>query len=321
MLDRPEYSPDQQEGRFAAALEDMADLERSHVAVVAASGSLRLGIIGPEGKDVWVSPFDAVWRRGIPGVDSDIDIDPEVEEAFRKRKLLDITEMPPAFCRKRLRFPANLTRTQLPEVLESISSQTGLAIVSDDFLRSRTTFYHWLLTDKTEYTLEEALHQVAGAFGRRFTYRDSILRVQSLTRGLDLCAEPPVGLVPRLRAKAKKNQPLVMDDYLDLARLSDLQLRTLQTCKPPVVAQGGALFTVQKLHRVLAFYARLSPEEKEQAESEEGLPSCADLPASPRRAGLHVHRKRLSSGMEEVTFLIVSGANPPRITAYHLAVR
>jgi hypothetical protein len=145
--------------RLAPALENNAALSRSYVGLIAAFGGLYVGIVGPDGKDVWVSPLDQVRRRGIPGYTSDNDMEPEVEEALAKTAWLDLGELPPAQRHRRFRFSENLPRHSLPGILEYLAAQTGLPFVSDDFIQSRRSNFFWLLTDRDEYTLEQALKQ------------------------------------------------------------------------------------------------------------------------------------------------------------------
>jgi hypothetical protein len=259
--------------QFTLPAADLADLARSQVAIVAQGGSVNLAVIDPEGTDVWVSPLDHVGQLPVPGAGSDSDQSPELLSALRQGELTSTAEIPRALWGRRLRFAEDLDRRSLPAVLASLQQQTGIAFLADDYLRSRQAIVSWVLTDRDDYPLDEALRQVAAAFGHRFVYRDGVMRVQTLTPGLDLRAEPPAELVEMLRQRAARKEPVSFDDQLAMGCLSDFQLLTLMTHRPPVVSQFGVLYAVYQSRAVLRFYGSLTPEQQSRALTAEGLPA------------------------------------------------
>lgn len=340
MLNRPDYSPGAGESQLAPALEKNAALSQSYVGLIAADGGLALGVVGPEGKDVWVSPLDRIHPEGIPGYTSDNGMEPEVEEALSKSAWLDLRALPRSQRNRRIRFPKTLPRHSLPDILDYLAARTQLPFVSDDFVQSRRSTLFWLLTDQDEYTLEQALSQIAGAFGHRFVFRHGVMQVKTLTPGLDLRSEPPAELVASLIEKSEKRRPMTLEDYLLLARLPVRQFQTLLKGSIPGIGPGLGLHHVQRLYPVLNFYAALSATQRAQAESEKGL-ALRDMDARtqrafrkianvgmpkrmtdkepPRRAGFYVQCESKGATVTHV-FLIVSERQLPLTTAYRLTV-
>lgn len=340
MLNRPEYQPSGGDPGLAPAVTNPNDLLQSQVGFVADGGSVRLAIVPPPGTDVWVSPLDDVTRRGVAGADnSSGGRNPESEDALNSGHLLAVDTMPWCLRHQRLRFPAKLDRTILANVLEAVAAQTALPIIADDFSYTRRTPFIWLLTDRDEYTLEDAMSQIAGAFSHQFAYKAGIVRVQTLMPGQDLRLEPPTTVIARLQDLVRKRQAVSLTDYLMLAQLSDEQLSTLATSQLPEIRQQGIIFlNVQRLQPVLAFYSSLSDRQRVQAETDGGLPlkelnrqqreefatlTDVGLPARqtttakwPSSSGLFVQRSGIKQGI--ITFLIASDSSPARVTSYQL---
>lgn len=328
-LQQPDPMP---ASHFASALNNLDDLANCQIGLVAAYGGLTLGVVKPDGSDLWVSPSDRVSRKGIPGVDSDDDTEPEAGDALREH-LVTLTGVPAALRKKPLRFPPGLERTQIAPLLESIASQTGLAIVSDDFLHSNQGPFSSLLTDQDTYTLPEALDQIARGFGHEIEYRAGALRVKTLTPGLDLRAEPPDALLTRLQVQAQKKQGMELQDFVAMGRCSRVQLEmlTMRQMTPPVHIDTRMMWMRPLLH----FYALLTPKQRTQAERPEGLsPSRMDaaqeqaflnltnvgMPEKEAKystggVGLHVLREQTETS-ESLTLVITSDQTPPRRASY-----
>ncbi len=342
MIGRPEFSPATPGApHFAPALENAGDLANSQVGIIAADGGVRLGVVGPDGKDVWVSPTDVIQRATLPDIDTGDDADAELAAMLASGRILDLGGVPDSARRKPLRFSASMGRRQLADALERVAQQTGLAIVSDAYVYSAQTPYGWLLTDKDEYALDAALAQIARAFAHRFLYQNGVLQAQTLTLGTDLRAEPPAALLTRLRALTKAKQNIRLSDYLTLGRLSRLQVDTAYTRQLPGVGQYTALLTALHEYDLLHLYALLTEKQRTQAESVEGvalrelkgqagkafalladigLPARLAEKARPTRAGLFVRREGKSDAPQTLTFLIASESVPLRVTAYRLSL-
>lgn len=328
---------------LAPALQKADDLSQSYIGIVAADGGLSLGVIAPDGKDVWVSRNHEVHRSGIAGIDSDDDSNPEVTEQMAQVNLLDLEGVPKAIRHKKLHFPNGFDRASLPELLQVLAQQTGLVIVADDFARSRRTVYFQLLTDKMEYTLGEACEQIAKAYGHSMVYKEGVLRVKTVSLGLDLRTEPSADALARLRELTTKKLSATLADYQLLGRLSRLQLDTLVTAHFPGISEGGLLLSAQRSYDALHFYALLPPALRDKAETAQGLTirdlnarqlegftalggigmphitlAQAKTPSVTLRPGLYVAKQEANGKLQRLTLTVASDARPAVVTEYRL---
>ncbi|GEM_PF-2765857 len=242
-------------------------LRGASVGLIANDGIVSLGIVAADGKTIYMAPNSFVSRQPVPDLTDD-DSHAEAVQAIQKGRLIEWGNLPLAKLKKKLRFAADLERRQLSHVLASISEQTGVPIVADDYLRSRKTPFTWLLTDKPEYTLDEALPQVLRAFAHRAVYRHGVLIVRTATPGLDLRAEPPANVIALLKQRTKSKEPLRLADFLVVGTLTPLQFDTL------VVSHMEGIAPVpltQASFAALRLYAKLNAEQKRLAEAG-GLP-------------------------------------------------
>ncbi len=248
------------DGRRAESLRD------AEVGIVAQNGRLGLGVIDPERRDVWISPGDAIGRGGIPGVDGSNNVHPEVADALASQSTLVILRPFPAGLRP-LKFDRTLERTLLHVLLRSIHQQTGIAIVSDDYLRSRQIIWSWMLTDRPEYTLPQALRQIGGAFAHQFTYRSGILECLGLVPGRDRRCEPPAELYQRCRELEAERRDPTLADYLAAAALAHPQFNTVQLQGQGMTGtHTRSLFQMpDDLRTALRLYASLTPEQQTKA--------------------------------------------------------
>lgn len=319
----------------ARGARDMPTLRRSRVGLIGMNGGVHLGVVGEDG-GIWASHFSLVRRKGMLGVDSDDDLPPEVSLAIRAQRLVDLGSMPAQLRGKRVRFGEGLERTRLSVLLAEISRQTGVPIGCDDFLRNRRTVYSWLLTDRDEYTIEDALAQIAPAFGRKFEWRHGMLIGRTVSLGLDLRAEPPPGLLARLSSIGQRREKLAEEDWMALGRLSRLQLDTIIAARVEAIRGRVPLSRAQRFHPVLRFWADLTPAERARAEAEGGLPvsemsrearekfrqiartgvpeGLTEGGTTPRRGGLSIERKRSSAGLS-LTFRFHPETKPERPAA------
>jgi hypothetical protein len=314
-------------GHFTLPASNLADLERSQVGVAVGETNAHLVVVDPDGSNIWVSPSERIPSAMRPGPEADMDQAAEVAHAVLHEELVITPGLPRDMQQRKLRFPAALHRTELPAMLESLAKQTGLPFLADDYLRSRESVFTWLLADRQEYSLAEALRQVASAFGHRFVYKNGVMHVETLTPGLDLRAEPPAELLETLRQRAAHKELLSFEDQLALGTLSDLQLLTMMTRHPPVIPQLAVLYTLYQSRGVLRFYGGLTPEQQSRAATTAGLPprdldlgqhavftrlSSVGLPgkpaagAAPKTAGFYVTREPAGEKGEVVSMRIVA---------------
>ena len=260
-------------GQFAnvAPIEHIPGDSTTQVGLVAYAGGLMLGTVTQDGSDVSISPDHLIQKKGIPGVDSDSGGEAEVEEAIKNRTLVFIDRMPLAMQRIPMKFVQGRERTQLSTLLESIAKQLGVGVVSDDFLRSRTPQYSWLLTDQPTFTAREALTQIASSFGKEIYFKNGALRLRTVTLGLDLRAEPPNALMENLAQDVVKKRTLKLAEYIMFGRLSPVQIRTLSINMPSSFVPLNLPQQVFRQWAPLRVLASLNEKRLADAEGERGL--------------------------------------------------
>jgi hypothetical protein len=281
----------------------------SRIALVARDGAVRLGVISGD-REIWVDSGTEVRRKHIRGIYSDTPMPLEVEEAYYNGPpILDISEMPAALrTGKRLKFGQGVDKMSLTQLLQYISEQCDISIVADDFYLTRRPYFHWVLSGKEEYTVEEALKEVAAAFGRRMAYKNGVLRVWTVCPGLDLRSELPASLITRLTELGELNKHMDTSDFLKVAQLDRLQFDTLSRRKPEGVTQNREIFRIQQFYRVLNFYATLSNEERESCLTSDGL-AFDTLDAE------HKRKFKLIDGVGRNVHAIKPGSKRPGIYA------
>ncbi len=247
------------------------DFAAMRVGLIAAAGGFRLGVIEPDGKDVWVSP--SVHVGNVPSIDpqaQENDLDPAVEKQLRSLGLVNFGAMPMSLRKKSLVFPPALDRNSLSEFLGSIAGQTGLAFSCDDFLNSRATIYPNILADKAGYTVEEALVQIAKTFGHRMMYAEGRMYADTLTPGLDLRLEPPVSVMRRLSELTETKRKPDIEDTLAFGQCTRAQINCILSKHPIKRVWAGLLLRAIRVLPCLQIYAQLTPEMRASA-AKEGL--------------------------------------------------
>lgn len=336
MVTRPEYGADGAKPVFVPAVAGEQDLAKSDIGLVSFEGGVHLAVVGPDGKDVWVSPTDFIRARPVPGVSRDDDMDPLYVVPPRP----SLNGLPPSTLKKRIRVLPTTRRT-MADLLDAIAVQADMDFVADDFLRTRTTPYSWVFTDKLDYSVAQAMDQLSLTFDHAITTRDGVVEVVTAARGADLRADPPPALFVRMSALAKAKRPMVFSDYLELGILSRNQLHTLISARPFDGAFSTVFLRVERTYLAFGIYAPLSPEHRRAAESQEGL-SLTDMPPNIAAAFKHMLRigmpcpgpaiqsslvprfyavRQLRPGNASVpgppdgmTFLVVGGGNKARAT-------
>ena len=310
------------------------DMLQSYVGIVAADGGVRLGIFGPNSSDLWVSGHYEVQGAMWNPIEDLNDFDAAVKKMLGNPRLVDLETLPDTLAEKRLKFPSDLDRTQLSAVLESIAAQTGLTLAAHDYLRTRDTPYAHLLTDKEEYTLVEALTQIARTFGHQITYRGKGLLVQTLTPGLDLRSEPPAPIVAYLKKLTEEKRAARLSDYLQISHLSTRQLNTLISHRVKGLSVTPLLLKVQRLRPILNLFALLTPDQRQLALSETGYFIAVNSPVYPlyremTEVGLpdtsrlqpqrfYVRQAGVEGKPEIYQFTLTSEKSPPTATRFSL---
>ena len=298
-------------GKFAdlAPIEHTPGDSTTQVGLVAYAGGLMFGTVTQDGSDVSISPDHMIQKKGIPGVDSDSGGEAEVEEAIKNRKLVFIDNMPLSMQRIPMKFVQGRERTQLATLLASIAKQLGVNIISDDFLRSRTPQYPWLLTDQPTYTAREALTQIASSFGKEVYYKNGTLRLRTVTLGLDLRSEPPHALMNSLALAVEQKRNLTLNEYITFGGLSPLQVHTLTINMPTSFAQLSLFEKVFRKWNPLRLYASLSEKLRTASEGEKGL-NYRELSGDQRKLFL----RAASSGLPQLKIRKASATALPNPT-------
>lgn len=344
MLGRPEYA----EGNIKTGAGSLAELEHCQIGLIAANGSVRLGLYNPAEGDVWASSYDDTNTPTPSNEDILNDFNPQVVEMLNSPKL--VSGLPRGIGEKRIRFSKEVDRRHLASLLEVVAQKVSLSFVAQDYFRTRsvTPFIAQHLVPATEeFTLREALLQIARAFGHRMVFQDSVLYVTTLTPGADLRAEPPPTIFDYLNRLEQKKEAISPESYLKLTALSRSQLKNIvQGMNGYRTEIRSMLYNVLQVHSILHPYGKLSSEQRQQAESEEGLyipdlekqtelefralagrglPASAtglfpeDAKYGPKR--LYVRRQRTKDNKAEtVALAITSERVPVRLSSYRILI-
>ena len=310
----------------------------SLIGLVSADGELRVAVALPGGKDIWPSN-ESISRKGISGVDSDDDTDPEIWDDVKPDQLLNLTVMSGTLRRMKIAFPANINKTHLSELTQFLSVRTGVAIYSDDWINSAETKFTWLLTDQDNYTLEEALGQISKAFGHRIEYRNHMLYFTTVALGLDIRSEPPPKLMKRMRDLTASKLNATFEDYVNTGSLNRRQIDNISTKRFSGIEVHAFRHVIQMLHKPLQVCSLLTPAQfvsaqtikgfspvrmnKEQKSAylkicSTGLPLLSSL--VPKNSGFYIQRLPLKEGVETIRFITVSTENSSHSTVYELSI-
>lgn len=248
-------------------------LEDCNVGFVASRSGLRLSIqrpsTDPNSDNLILGGGGTLGRKGILGVDSDNDLEPEINERVAQAKLLNLSGMAPSQLNRKYKIPHGVARQELSELLEVISKQTGISICSQDYLIERRYEPPFLFTDKDSYTLQEVLQTTALFFGQVVTYRHGGLIFTSAAPGLNLRSEPPALLVVTLARKHTKKEPLDLNDVIGIGKLNSRQWVLAR--KHPTVNYHTLLHSFFSNRHALRLYSELTEAERTQSEKPEGL--------------------------------------------------
>lgn len=245
----------------------------SQVGLIAAAGSLRLGIVEPDGKDVWVAPKHQLGQVStISEQTRQNDFDDNVRTQLRSDSICDLKQLSKRIREKKLPTEKSPDDACLGVLLKNIAKPLGIDFISDSYLNSSRTNYLPLFKVGSEWTVETALRQIAKTFGHKTIYRNDFLELSTITLGLDTRLEPPVSVMNSLDAQLKAGRLPNKADLLAIAPCTKEQLQLL-ALKHPVIRKTNTLHIYQALHiyPFLHFYASLTPKQQQEATSENGL--------------------------------------------------
>jgi|GEM_PF-5506557 hypothetical protein len=336
--------PNYAQNGFAQGANSQGELQKCHVGVVACGGSIYVSLYNPAIQDVFIAPFGMIGAP-TPLHEEINDFDPQVVAMLDSPRL--VTGLPKKLAEKKIRIPKAVDRRHLANLLEEVTRQIPFSLICDDYLRTRVCHFDDLLPSLEEFTLRDALWQIARSFGYRMEYRNDALYITTLTPGADLRAEPPVGLLDYLQRIEKKKEFVTFATYQQLGNLSFMQAKTLALRTPSdILAVRTMLYDILQVHPILHLYGKLTPEQQKQAETADGLPleelekglerqfaahigrglppvalgfASETMEYKPKR--FYVRRQPQPNGTTEtIAFLVTSGKKPATLSGNNLTV-
>lgn len=242
----------------------------SSVGLIAAAGGFRLGIVEPDGKDVWVAPRHPIGQVGtITQTTREDDFDPGVVAQLRSNRLVEFGAIAGTLQHKRPKIDKTVDQSHLASRLQDITAQADVDFLCDCYLNSAQTTH--LYDADPSWTAEIALTWIARTFGHQMKYRGGLLEITTVTPGLDLRLESPTAVMNSLDAQVISGHLPNREDLLVLSLCSQEQLQIL-LLRHPVVrkTRTGHLLQALRSFPFLQFYGSLSPIQKRAALSAHG---------------------------------------------------
>jgi hypothetical protein len=162
-------------------------------------------------------------------------------------------------------------RCTTADVLEALHRATGMNLVSDYYTR----LYEPTAVSAREQTIFETLCRLADAMRMRWQKDGGWLQFRSTSFFHDRLKEVPNRLLTRWSESRKKHGALTLEDLVEIGQLTDAQLDSR------VMAEGACscfglkewnLGSNRELRRHWRYLARLTPEQRRQAATPQGLP-------------------------------------------------
>jgi hypothetical protein len=262
------------EQNLLQAANSQKDLEDTFVGLIAANGTVSLGVYNPANHDVWNTPEEQIVSSFPSDEEKMDDFDPRVSVMLDSPRL--VTGLPTEIARKRIRFPQSVDRRHLANLLQRVSDTFRLSVATEDYFRTRvasSVLTRDLLPASDEFSVQDALRQIARTFGYQMIFQNGVLYVTTLTPGADLRAEPPVELIERMAQIDPTKNPVSFELYKEIASLSKPQIETLVLRQPANLSRlWNVLWQVQRIYPILHLYVGLRPEQQQVAETTDGLP-------------------------------------------------
>src|SRR5262249_36432025 len=168
------------------------------------------------------------------------------------------------------RSPASKVTTA--DVLEALHRASKMPVVADYYTR----LYPAGTVSARNVPLFDALNRLSDAMRLRWKKDESWLQFRSASFFNDRLKEIPNRLMARWSASRRAHGALTLDDLVEIVQLSDAQLNS------PNVAEGaqncfslvewGLARNTNGLRPHLRYLAQLTPSQRQQAQSAEGLP-------------------------------------------------
>jgi RNA polymerase sigma-70 factor (ECF subfamily) len=157
------------------------------------------------------------------------------------------------------------------DVLEAFHYATGLPIVADYYTR----LYPPASVSVKEVPLFDALNPLADAMRLRWTRDGAWLQFRSASFYDDRLKEVPNRLLTRWTGSRRQHGALTLDDMVEIAQLTDAQLDAEEMAEGAREYLGLAEWDVARSRSArahLRFLATLSPAQRREATSPDGLP-------------------------------------------------
>ena len=254
----------------------------SSVGLIAAAGGFRLGIVEPDGKDLWVAPQHSVGQVStVSQTVREDDFDPKVVEQLRSSRLVEFGTLAETLRRKRLKSESGIDRSRLAVLLQEIAAQTDFDFLCDCYLNSAQTT-HIYNPDPT-WMADVALTWIARTFAHKMTYHGGLLEVATVTAGLDLRLEAPPAVMNSLDAQALSGRLPNRADLLVLSVCNQEQLQVLAQRHLVIrKTRTGHILQALRSYPFLHFYGSLSTEQQTRALAVNGV-NVRDLSVSQHR--------------------------------------
>ena len=155
-------------------------------------------------------------------------------------------------------------------MLEALHRATGMPIVADFYTR----LYEPGAVSVKDQPLFDALNQISDTMRLRWHKEERWLQFRSMTYYHDRLKEVPNRLLSRWSAARRERGMLVLEELVEIAQLPDAQLDAKEMAEGIRECWGLPEWDLARSEFVLAnlrFLARLTPEQRQEAQSVHGL--------------------------------------------------
>jgi RNA polymerase sigma-70 factor, ECF subfamily len=195
--------------------------------------------------------------------------------------------------------PAAAGRKVTPaDVLEAIHQATGRPVIGDSFTR----LYPLEMAAVRDQSLFDALNQVADVMHLRWAKDDTWLQFRSSSYYNDRLKEVPNRLLARWSASRRQHGELTLDDLLEIAQLSDVQLAARDMAEGARDCWGLAEWDLARngfFRPHLHYLAQLTPAQRQAALAPNGL-AFAQMSLAQQQQFISLRAQNIRS-LEELT--------------------
>lgn len=315
-------------------------LKGSYIGLMNLGASFALATVR-KGESAITSSSMFVFRKGLPGIDSDDDSNLEMIELMKRGNLITLGALSVKDRTQLIDSKAFIDRHSFASLLDTLFKKTSLPIVSDSGYATEASYFFNLLTDKPKYTLTEALEYIAKAHAHEFRFSSGILIAKTVAIGLDAGAEIDVELTNRLSKVALyKKGHISLLDATDIAALSDLQMEYLPY-NISVPVPTTQILSVKQYRPLLRMYGSLTRTQITQAYSDRGvkmvdltavqkqffdrlaysgLPGKLDFKPLRRTLGLFLQKQRTGETKFNIILTLITGGEEEDIRTFQLPI-